>query len=80
MSFFDPETVQHLNSFHTCPDCKTGRLLKGPSRSSLDVRCDNPACGKEFWLTLGTGRKTVVVSGGRLSQDKPELYRGYLEW
>ncbi len=80
MNFFDPETIAHLNTSHTCPECKVGRLMKGPSRGSQDVRCDNSACGKEFWLTLEVGRKTVVTSGGRLSQDKPELYRGHLEW
>jgi hypothetical protein len=80
MNFFDTEIVRHLNAFHTCPECKSGRLLKGPSRGSLDVRCDNSSCGKEFWLMVEVGRKTLVTSGGRLAQDRPELYRGYLEW
>ncbi len=77
---FDSDIIKHLNKFQTCPACKRGRLLKGPNRISLDVRCDNPACGKEFWLAFAEGERQRVVSGGYLARNRPEFYGGPLRW
>jgi hypothetical protein len=67
-----------------CPDCKLGRMLKGPAAwpistvtsipngVNMNIRCDNPQCGHEFnaFMFMGTMRHA-----DRLDRNEPALYR-----
>ena len=74
MNDLTKEQVKAINATGLCPMCGKGDLLFGPSGGcSVNVKCNNLDCRKEFWIGIGFGE---VIWGGDIDRDDPALYSG----
>lgn len=79
MSKLTKQELNHINRSKTCPVCKVGKFLEGPHGGlSINVRCNNSKCGREF--NLGFAGQGRVWTGEHLDRDDPLLYYQLLDF